>query len=524
MDLGVRPARDRGQVVVPGDDPALQAQAQFTGTVQQVTQGIRARRDEMALHKARIHYQKALIEAESIYDDPNLDLDAALTQHHDALQKARSNSLGMVKNNRMQEILAEDLSLAELRAIDAGQSKLRTIERDRGLADMNDILASAREVALVRDFDLAMNVANDAIATARSSGYIDAVQEQGLRQRYAQEVAQAAISVKPLKEQKELLSGKNPLSDVIPTDVRKNLLESVNGRLVLEEGMIAADEIRLAGGGRTDRLNKARAIKDPDVRQAAVRQVEHDLQQEKMALAETQYDAYQELAKDVIAGQTPAAVIAANPQAWDALSAEQQSSLLSMTPKQETDLNVYNNLNRLAATNQEAAYEYFLENAHRLTPADAQKWSDRLAKPNELDGYLTRSQRLGVMLNEAGVKRDSRKFYRAIEEVDKDFLQFMQDNNRRPNPQEEQAILDGVFEKVIDTAWYNPFASDKYGFDLTPEQRRGLREQRRMDKFEDILQQYEAARAGESEVPVVLSPEEIDLVYRNADRMGLLDD
>lgn len=526
QDLGTRVAQNRSQVVDPSSSvaPVMQAQGQLVSAAQQFTNDLKSRRDQMALHKARISYQKALIEAESIYDDPSVDLDTALTRHEDALRKARTNALQMVGNKQLQGLLSEDLDLAQLKALDAGRSRLTAIEADRGLADMNEILSTAREVALVRDFDTAMDVANDAITTARGSGYIDAVQEQGLREKYSREVAAAAISVKPLKEQKEILAGDHPLSKVLPTDTRKKLLEDVSGRLVVEDGMRAADEIRLAGGSREERRNKAMQIKDPDVRQAALRQVEHDLQQEKLALAETQYDAYQSLAKEVIAGNSSAQVITANPQAWDALSAEQQIALKNMDAKQGTDIGVYNHLNQLASTSRDRAYDYFLANAHKLSPSDAMKWSDRLAKPEELDGYLTRSQRLGRMLNDAGIKKDSDRYYRALEAVDKDVLAFEQQNGKKPNPKEEQEILNTVFDKVVDSAWFNPFSSDQFGFDLSQQQRTELRESGQLEKFEQILSDYQAARQGSSEVPIVLSDDEIALIYSNAKRMGMLDE
>lgn len=526
QDLGTRVAQNRGQVVDPtaAVTPEMNARAEFASTAQQFTQDLKARRDEMSLHKARISYEKDLIEAENIYDDPDIDLDTALTNHQDALEKAKSKALGMIGNNRVQSALAEDLSLTQLKALESGKDRLRALEADRGLADMNEVLSTARDVALVRDFDTAMDVANDAITTAKSNGYIDAVQEQGLREKYSREVAASAISMKPLKEQKEILSTNHALSSVLPPDTRKKLLEDVNGRLVIEEGMTAADNIRAEGGDRSERLKKAQAIKDPDVRQAATRQVEHDLQQEKLALSETQYDAYQELAKEVIAGKSSAQVITANPQAWDALSAEQQVSLRNMGAKKETDINTYNRLNQLAVDSPDEAYSYFLDNAHKLSPTDAKKWSDRLAKPDELKGYLTRSQRLGSQLNEAGVKKDSDKYYRALEEVDADVVAFEERNGRKPNPKEEQEILDQIFDKVIDTAWYNPFASDKYGFDLTPEQRKEIRQSDELDKFDTVLEQYREARQGDSEIPIVLSDEEIDLVYQNAKRLGLLNE
>lgn len=524
QDLGVRTAQNRGGVVTPSSDPLLDAQGELIQNVKQFTQNVQARRDEMQLHKARLNYQKSIIQAESVYNDPDADMDQLLAKHQDVLSKGKSESLGMIQNGTIREALAQDLGLAELKSISTGQQKIRALEIDRGLADMNGILADSREIAIAHDFNTAIDIANDAITTARGNGYIDAVQEESLRRKYASEVATASISVKPLKEQRELLSSDNPLSTVIPTDARKKLLEDVNGRLVIEEGMNAADEIRVAGGDREQRLAAARKIKDPDVRQTAIRQVEHDLQQEKLALSETQYDAYQTLAKEVIAGKSSAQVITANPQAWDALSAEQQVALKGMDGKAGTNLGVYNELNRLASVNRDAARDYFYGNYQHLSPADAKKWSDRLAKPDELDGYLSRSQRLGRMLNDAAIKKDSDKYYKALESVDQDVLAFEQQHGRKPNPKEEQEILNTVFDKVIDTAWYNPFASDKFGFDLTQEQRNDLRAQGQLEKFEKILSDYQVYRQNSSEVPVILTEEEIGMLYQEAKIRGDLDE
>jgi hypothetical protein len=523
--LGTRIPQNRGQVVSGNVD--FSGYQQFGQQVENFGASIKDRQDAMNLQKAKTLFQKAKIQADNSFDQDN-DFGTYAERYNEALTKAEQDAVKLVNSSRMQEMLKQDIALSRAQGIESIKDLAFQKETESGRATLDEILTTNRENALnattEADRAAAIDLMNDAIGTAEMNSYIDADTAQAMRRKNGQDMAIGMVEMQGLKTQREMLSSGKGAAEIIPADVRKQMLENVDKRLVIEEGLIAADQIRAEGGNRSERLGKVREIKDPNARQAAMRQVEHDFQQEKLALAENQYDAYQGLAKEIIAGRSSASVVMENPQAWDSLTAEQQLKIQSLTQKNDkTDINTYNTLNQMLSGDRDVAYGYFLENAAKLSLSDQKKFSDRFAEPQKLQGYLSKSQRLTIKLEEAGISKDSDSHYRALQAMDEEFTQFEQENGRQPNSKETEQILDGVFDKVVDGSW-NPFVADKYAFDLTRSQRQDLQKKGQLDRFETILSQIQSRLQEEAgDIPIVLTDEEINMYYRRAEQMGLFD-
>lgn len=524
-NLGQREFQDRSQVVSPRLD--FSGQNQFIDTAIKVVDNINDRLDESSLQKAKIEFQKRKLEADAAFDqDP--DFATHETRYNEMIGKATDETSKMIRNPRLQEEFKQSLSLYQTEGALNIKKRAFMKETDQGVSNLDSTLTLAREnylrSATQADKDLATNTISDAIDVAHKNGYIDTEKATIIRQKAAVDLAVASIKTAPATEQLRLLKEHKGLIDVIPTDVRMEMIKQAEDHSVNDQALILANGITAKGGSATDRLNAADAIKDPKIRENVKQQIEVDLSREKRAKAETEYNAYDELKKSVIAGKTSLEVMNESPAQWNAMSADQQAHIRSMdTNKSEvSDINTYNTLNQLAAKDVNQAYTYFAENAHKLSISDQKKWSDRLAAPDELEGYLTRIQRLDTALTAIGVKDKKGENYKlAQDQLDKDTIAFEKEKGRKPNAEELTKLVNGVTDTIVEGHWYK---SGTYGFNLTPEQRKEKTAQNKIDNFTKNLNEYkEHLSDKQGGIPVILTDEEVNRLYNAWDKKGLLD-
>lgn len=522
--LGRRSFQDRSQVVTPRYDPTA------LDIVAQTASDIMERRDQASLRKAKLQFQKLKLEADAAFET-DTDFETYQERYDAMLSKAAESSSGLIRNNRLKEAFKEEISLYQTEGSLAIRNKALKKEIDHGIADLNESLTVGRENYLrattPEDRAFAREGMLEAIEFAESSSYIDADKAQALRQSAALDLAIASVKVEPPSKQIKLLKENKGLIDVIPLDTRLKMIEEASDKGRQEVALAAANSIRANGGDRAARLMEADKITDIETRELVRQQVEVDLGREHRALVDQQYKAYDDLKKKVIEGKSSIEVSTENPDAWNAMSADQQAAIRAMDGKKAktSNLVVYDTLNRLAARDQTEAYTYFAQNAHKLSDADAKKWSDRLSSDTELTGYLSRSQRLSVAMSKIGINdKKSSNYKLAEEQLDADYQTFQKDKGRAPDAEELDKLIGGVTKKVVDTSWFNPFTSDKYGFDLTPEQRKEVKESGKLDRFNQLLGQYESRLADENNgVPVILSDDKINALYQAWDQKGYLD-
>lgn len=525
--LGVRRFQDQSQVVRPSVDTG--GMQRLAGTMQQISSNISERVDQSALQKAKIHFQKKKLEADSAFDQDQ-DFETYQQRYDEMLGKAAEESAKMVRSPRLQELFKQEISLYQAEGSNNIKRRALGKEIERGVADLDESLTIARENYLratdPTDREFARESMMEAIDFAESHSYVDAPKAQELRKSAALDLAIASVKIEKPENQLKLLKENKGLIDLIPMDTRLAMIKSAEGQFETEAALATANSITSLGGDLSQRMKEADKIKDVKLRENVKQQIGVDYNREKAARAEGQYTAYDTLKKDVIAGKSSLEVSKDNPELWNAMSADQQQSIRSMdtSKTKSSDLNVYNTLNQMAAKDRNQAYVYFTENAHKLSDSDIRKWSDRLAKPEELEGFLTRSQRLDTAMFKIGVKKkDTEEYKLAQDQLDKDVVEFQKQKGREPDATELDKLINGVTDKVVDSAWYNPLASDKYGFNLTAQERKARGQNAKISSFEQKLNEYEAYLNRNSEVPVVLTDEQIDNLYMAWDRDGLLD-
>lgn len=389
-ELGTRIPQNRGSVVPISTD--LSGVQSFGSALQSFAAGVKQRQDNLNLHKAKTAWQKAKLAADNAFDQ-DTDFTTYLERYDKNLNKAEEDALGMISSPRMKALFQEDISLSKAQGIEQMKDVAFQREKEQGLADLSEILEENREIALnattEADRQSVFDTMNDVITAAELNNYVDAPKAQALRQETAVDAAIGTIGIQDLKTQKDMLSENTGPAELLPTDTRKKMLESVNNQLVNEEGMRAADNIRMAGGELPERLAEVRKIKDADIRAAAQRQVEHDYGLEKTAESELFSNNYSEARKALNDGGSIGEWKQTNPHQWDEMTGNQQADLLA-GGKQTTDFAVYHELNMMLADSPKEAYELFLKEGHRLAPAEFKELSKRFAgaseEPEPIDG------------------------------------------------------------------------------------------------------------------------------------------
>lgn len=525
--LGQRQFQDRSQVVRPSVD--MSGQQNLVNTVQQVASNVSERVDQSNLQNAKIQFQKAKLAADSAFDQ-DTDFETYHTRYEGMLNKAAEDSSKLIRNPRLQEQFKNEISLYQAQGLDSIKKKAIMKETDHGLATLDDSLTTARENYLratdPTDKQFARDSMSEAIDLAQTHAYIDADKAQVLRQKTAVDLAIASVNTEQPAQQVKLLKENKGLIDVIPKDVRLEMLNRAENKSQTDVALTLAGGIRAKGGTLDDRFKEADKIGDVKTRELVRGQVEEDYGREKRAKSESQYNAYDTLKKGVIAGKSSLEVSKENPDMWESMSGDQQQAIRSMDTRKDpqSDLNVYNNLNQLASKDKNQAYQYFLDNADKLSPGDVEKWSDRFAKPEELDGYLTRSQRLDSALSLVGVKDHKSNDYKlAQDQLDKDTIAFEKTKGRKPDADELTKLVNGVTNTVVEGGWGNPFSqgylyvSPVHGFNATPEQRKDKQLNDKLDLFKTKLNKWE------SNLGVPVSDDEKNRLFKAWNNAGLLD-
>jgi hypothetical protein len=467
-DLGVRSFQDRSTVVTPRVDTS--GQNKLASAISNISQGMNERLDASSLHKAKIHFQKAKLEADAAFDqDP--DFETYQQRYDEKMKTAMSDAADLVRNPKDRDIFSRDMSLYRAQGNQMMIAKAFGKEAEKGLADLDETLTIGRENYLRSsnqdDKQFAIDTVNEAINAAEESTHIDADKAQAMRQALALDLAIASVEAAPPEKQIELLKSRSGVMEYMPLDVRAKMLKNAETQFSAQTALDTANLIREEGGTREERLDKVHKIKDPKVKAATKSQVINDFNLEKTSEGEEKYSIYDEAAKGLIAGGDLSSYIAQNPDQWNKLGSKEQSALIGMTTSRtpsKTDFSVYHKLNQLKQQDKVKAYHYFLDNVSAFSIGDAKSESDYFTglaeEPKPLfsmkETFTKRAKILNIKDEDLGLA-----IYRIQEEYN---------TWQKANPggdmtlAEENATVNAVFDKVVGSSpWY---ASDKRAFEL----------------------------------------------------------
>lgn len=491
--LGQSSFEDRGSVVTPSIN--MSGQNRLIATVDAIATRQTERLDATSLYKAKMHYQKAKLEADSAFDsDP--DFETYQKRYEEKISEAEKVALEMVRNPSDRELFQEDLALHRTQGVLNITAKAFSKEADKGLADLDETLTIARENYLratsKQDKDFAVNAINDAINSAEQATYLDKDKAQSLRQKAAVDMAIASIEAAPAEKKLQLLKSREGIFDKIPSDTRAKMIDAYQGQYDAQAALGIADSIRNEGGTLTERAEKVNKISDAKVRAAARSQVINDYNLEETEKGKARYNIYDEAAKGVTAaamgqpgGMGLNEFIANKPKEWAALEAKEQSALIAMTGKgkpKETEFLAYHEVNTLKKSNKEEAYRYFLKNVSRFSLTDAKKIDDELSglaeEPKPLLGMREAFQ---SKASELGVKKEDAELYGKAEYR----IQEEYDTWAKANPgkqmtfREQTELVNSVFDVAVE-GW---FSIDKRAFEVPRSEADSLKLQKKADEY-----------------------------------------
>jgi hypothetical protein len=318
-ELGVRQYQDRSSVITPTAD--FSGQKALISTVKNISDRRNERLDRSSLHKAKMHFQKSKLEADSAFDqDP--DFETYQERYDKKIADAMTQSAGMIRNPNDRSMFEESMSLYRAQGNQQIIAKAWNKEVDKGLSDLDETLTIGRENYLrasnASDKQFAIDTANEAINAAEEATHIDADKATNMRQGLAVDLAIASVEVAPPEKQIELLKSDKGMMQYIPLDTRNKMLKSAEVQYSATQAMESANAIREGGGTLQERMDQVNKIKDPKVKSATKAQVKDDYNLEKTAEGEARYQTYDGMAKGIIAGGNLNEMRAEKPSEWAA--------------------------------------------------------------------------------------------------------------------------------------------------------------------------------------------------------------
>ena len=457
QDLGIRSFQDRSQVVTPTAN--VGGQNQLVATISNISTGMNERLDATSRHKAKVHFQKAKIEADAAFDqDP--DFETYQERYDKKIQAAIEASAAMVRNPNDRAMFQQEMSLYKAQGTQAIIAKAYGKEVDRGLADLDETLTIGRENYLrasnEQDKAFAMDAINDAINAVEGATYIDADKAQSMRQRVALDLAVASVESAPPEKQIELLKSSKGVMQYLPLDVRTKMMKNAEVQLGAQIALDTANTIRTEGGTLDERLAKVHKIKDPKVKSATKSQVINDHNLELTADGQAKYAIYDGMAKELLVpgGRSIAQIIKDEPKQWNSLGSKEQEALISRATTgkpQKTDPTVYRELSNKKNESTVKAYHYYLENISSFSPEEQKRQDDIFQKLSGAPKPLRSiEQEFNKRIGQLGVKVKDDDWALADQRLNDEYDSWTKNNpGETMDANTQKLILDGIFDEVV---------------------------------------------------------------------------
>lgn len=482
-DLGVRTFQDRTTV------SSIRQNTSGIDALGAVISDISAKRterlDASSLHKAKVHYQKAKLEADAAFDQDQ-DFETYQERYDARMKSIMTESAKMVRNPNDRAAFSESMSLYNAQGSQQILAKAYSKEVDKGIADLGETLTIGRENYLrassPQDKAFARDTANDAINASEQAGYVDADKAQSLRKKHAIDLAVASVKVAEPEDQIKILKSNEGVMQYLPLDERKAMIRAAEGQLDAKTALDTANIIRIEGGDRSERLAKVHEIKNPRVKAATKAQVINDFNLEKTGEGEDRYRTYDEMGKAIIAGGNLNAIIAEDASGWESLGTAEQAKLVGMTKSKEptnTVLSTYHKLNVLKRKDKVEAYHYFLDNVSSFSDVEARKQSDYFTGLSEEPKPLY-SMKETVTKRLKDISDDEEKGQA------EQYIQEEYDNWAKANPGEtmgldaQNLIVNTAFDEVVSDHWYT---FNKKGYELPKSKVNSVKLQKEFDRY-----------------------------------------
>jgi len=495
QSLGVRSFQDRSTVVTPSVD--TRGQDALVSTISNISQGMNERLDASSLHKAKIHFQKAKLEADAAFDQDQ-DFETYQSRYDEKMKTAMASAGEMVRNPKDRERFSQDMSLYRAQGNQMMIAKAYGKEVDKGLADLDEVRTMSKENYLRSsnqdDKNFAVSTFNDAVNSAVDAGHIKPLQGQKLVQEQALGLAIASVEAADPEKALKLLNSDVGIMKDLPSEVRTKLIKTIELKFNAQKSMEMADSIREAGGTLDEKLKKVYAISDQKIRAATKQQVigEHKLQE--TIEGQERYEIYSEIADGLIGGRYQPkdlnSFILEQPDKWEKLEPKEKLALEAMVKRgspPKTVWSVYNELAELKLEDNEAAHKFFLKNQSSFSLADSKAETDYFNDPgSEPKQLLTVKEKLNLKLKDINInpKKGLEAKGKARKMVEDDYNAWMKANPNKDMPADVQDyILNSSFDTAVEGGW---LSFDKPGYELPKDEMDKIKLNKQFAKWEAV--------------------------------------
>ena len=270
----------------------------------------------------------------------------------------------------------------------------------------------------------------------------------------------------------------------IDPDVRTKIANSLKESTLRGESQRQADKIVIGNAGSLgDALDKARSIKDPDLRDRTVQRVKQQFADNK-AVKDFQEKQTYEVASALV--EKTKSIDSIPVEQWNTFSESKKKSLIAWKDLLRkgkdpiTDQDLFYDMQLMAAnpkTRSDFAKVNLTEKKHKLSRADFNKLTNLQAgiikgddKTKEgLSTFLTNTQIVNAALNRAGItneKKNKAKIAQFQVTIDQEVSQFQQQAGRKIKRDELQDMMDQLLIKGDSNgdSWFG--GKDKFVFEL----------------------------------------------------------
>lgn len=239
------------------------------------------RTDQFAYAKAKSAFLQAGIEARRALENDN-DYATYESRYQESMQKGLGAALSLIEDPDDRALFELDAQLDVQRGLDAVRGRARVVEVDRARADLSGVLDGNRAAALAAgDEDTQRAIVEntlDMIGAAEGRQYIGAEDAAKLRQEWTRSFALGLLDTMPAEERVAVLSKPDGTpASFLHADQRAKLLEQARAEhdetRIRASSQEASDGILAEHTDRASALRAARAISDPQVRDATVSRV-----------------------------------------------------------------------------------------------------------------------------------------------------------------------------------------------------------------------------------------------------------
>lgn len=431
---------------------------------------IKERQDKLAYAKAKSDLLLADVQTRAELE-ADQDWQTYEPRYREKMAKARESAAKSLRP-RDKGVFEQDSSFDVERGVLAVKGLARSKEVDSGRATLDSILTTNRNAALEAQDESTreafVNATRDALDGARSKGYIKDTEDENLWQGWKASYGEGLLSMQSAESRIKILSApKGTPAEFIAPDKRVALLKAAQNEnrevRVRRDAQAAEDQIFAQGGSLESMRAKARALKDPEVRDSTLARLEGrvtdretDREVADRYLRRTAWDV---ILKGGKWDDIPAKVVSR----MDPQDGIQIKNYLASGAKGDvkTDTTVWYGLKQLqGADPKEFAEADLLKYRGSLSETDFQSFADAQGKINEdiRNGYGVQTDNAMVesALRGMGVKTTAKAKERDLDRAAKFRYQFDQEisalqkeTGQKASEDQKRSVIDRLTLEVV---------------------------------------------------------------------------